>query len=64
MQLDNSLQLAGFDEDRFVSDRTQAIFGFMVASGVDLGNLLALVSSAYADGGHHVLNQLEAKVKG
>ena len=63
MQQDGGMTFAALDEEKFVSHRTQAIFGFLVASGVDLGNLLALVSSAYADGGHHVLNQLEAKIK-
>ena len=63
MHQDDRPQPASSDEEKFVSERTQALFGCMLASGVDLGNLLALVSSAYADGGHHVLNQLEAKIK-
>ena len=62
MQKDAAATAAASDEERFVSDRTQAIFGCLLASGVDLSQLLALVSSAYADGGHHVLNQLEAKI--
>ena len=63
MQQDDDFPLANSEEEKFVSDRTQALFGCLVASGADLGNLLALVSSAYADGGHHVLNQLEARVR-
>ena len=52
----------GLDNDRFVSDRTQAIFQGLAATGADLAGLLALVSSAYSDGGNHVLDQLHARV--
>lgn len=45
-------------EDRWVSDRTQEIFHALVAGGSDLAGLLALISSAYADGGNHVLDRL------
>ena len=55
--------LAVGEEEKYVSDRTQALFSCLVASGADLSNLLALISSAYADGGHHVLDQLQAKMK-
>ncbi len=51
------------DHDKLVSDQTQAIFQALVARGSDLVGLLALVSSAYADGGHHVLDQLHEKMR-
>ena len=51
------------DHDKFVSDQTQAIFQALAAGGVDLAGLLALVSSAYADGGHHVLDRLHERMR-
>ncbi len=50
-------------EDRWVSDRTQEIFHALVVSGSDLASLLALISSAYADGGNHVLDRLHEKAQ-
>ena len=50
------------DNEKFVSDQTQAIFQLLVAAGADLASLLALVSSAYADGGNHVLDRLQKRV--
>ena len=54
--------MPSLESDRFVSAHTQALFHALVATGADLGGLLALVSSAYADGGNHVLDQLEERV--
>ena len=50
------------DDAKLVSDRTQLLFALLVASGTDLPSLLALVSSAYADGGNHVLDELQARI--
>ena len=51
------------DHDKLVSDQTQAIFHALVARGADLSGLLALISSAYADGGHHVLDRLHERMR-
>ncbi len=51
------------DHDEFVSDQTQAIFHALAARGADLAGLLALISSAYADGGHHVLDRLHERMR-
>ncbi len=53
--------MAESDEPNFVSSRTQALFDLLAAAGTDPTPLTALVSSAYADGGHHVLNELEQR---
>lgn len=50
-------------ESDFVSSRTQALFDLLTAAGADPAPLTALVSSAYADGGNHVLNELEQRVE-
>ena len=51
------------DHDNLFSDQTQAIFQVLVAKGTDVPGLLALISSAYADGGHHVLDQLHERLR-
>ncbi len=50
------------DQERFVSDQTQAIFHALAARGADPAGLLALISSAYADGGNHVLDRLHERM--
>jgi len=54
--------MLSLDAQNFVSDQTQAAFQVLAASGADLPGLLALVSSAYADGGNYVLDQLHGKI--
>jgi hypothetical protein len=54
--------MLSLDAESFISDRTQATFQLLVASGADLGGLLALISCAYADGGHYVLDRLHEKM--
>ena len=54
--------MPSLDSDRFVSEHTQALFHALAATGADLAGLLALVSSAYADGGNHVLDQLQERI--
>ncbi len=54
--------MPSLDNDRFVSERTQALFHALIATGTSLAGLLALVSSAYADGGNHVLDELQQRV--
>lgn len=54
--------MRSFDDTKIVSDQTQAVFQGLVAQGADLAGLLALISSAYADGGNHVLDQLHDKM--
>ena len=54
--------MRSFDDARFVSNKTQAAFHGLVAQGADPAGLLALISSAYADGGNHVLDQLRDKI--
>ena len=51
-------------DDCFVSNRTQAMFQLLVARGENIEDLLALISSAYADGGNHVLDRLQQRVSG
>ena len=48
--------------EQVISDQTQATFQLLVASGADLAGLLALISSAYADGGHYVLDRLHEQM--
>jgi hypothetical protein len=50
------------DHEKFVSHRTQAIFQVLVSTGTDIGGLLNLISSAYADGGGYVLDQLHERM--
>lgn len=50
------------DDDRFVSNRTQAMFQALVVRGANIEDLLALISSAYADGGNHVLDRLQRRM--
>ena len=54
--------MPGSDRDTLVSEQTQAIFEALLARGADLAGLLALISSAYADGGNHVLDRLHETV--
>ncbi|MGF1611664.1 MAG: hypothetical protein ACFCUQ_19840 [Kiloniellales bacterium] len=51
--------MAPREELKLVSDETQALFMLLLARGVDPLSLTALVSSAYADGGHYVLNEFQ-----
>jgi hypothetical protein len=44
------------DQQIFVSENTQALFGALAISGVSIAALVALISSAYADGGNYVLD--------
>ena len=46
---------------QYVSRQTQALFDLLTAAGTDPASLTALVSSAYADGGNHVLDELEVR---
>ena len=55
--------MSHLDSDPLVSGQTEAIFNAMVATGADLAGLLALIASAYADGGNHVLDRLHAKAR-
>lgn len=50
------------DQQIFVSQKTQALFGALATSGVNLAALVALVSSAYADGGNYVLDCVAERV--
>ncbi len=50
------------NDQKIISDQTQATFQLLVTSGADLGGLLALISSAYADGGNYVLDQFHERM--
>jgi hypothetical protein len=50
------------DHEKFVSHRTQAIFQVLASAGTDIAGLLTLISSAYADGGDYVLDQLHERM--
>jgi len=50
------------DQQIFVSQKTQALFGALATSGANLAALVALVSSAYADGGNYVLDCVAERV--
>ena len=54
--------MQGLDDDKVVSDQTQGLFEALVASGADQVGLLALISSAYADGGNYVLDDLQGRL--
>ena len=49
-------------QERIVSTRTQSLFQVLVCGGTDVAGLLALVTSAYADGGCYVLDQMREKI--
>lgn len=54
--------MPSLESDKLVSDQTQVLFSLLVASGANLNSLLALTSSAYADGGNHVLDEVEGRL--
>jgi len=55
--------MSRFEDERYVSAETEALFAFLIASGADPVSLTALVSSAYADGGNHVLDEFEERTR-
>ena len=60
---DGASSVAGFDDEKVVSERTQCLFEALAAAGADQVGLLALVSSAYADGGNYVLDDLIGRLR-